>query len=103
LVDVLDVATAQIEAMIEHEREACPWGTTCCIISGGNRWHLYSDEHLLITHFHSGAAKLSVPARERLHALIGPVVLEPRDEVLWAHPPQTQKASLKRGFLVGCI
>jgi hypothetical protein len=25
----LDIAVAQIEAMIEPEREACPWGTTC--------------------------------------------------------------------------
>jgi hypothetical protein len=26
---ILDIAAAQIEAMIEPEREACPWGTTC--------------------------------------------------------------------------
>ena len=26
---VFDVAAAQIEAMVEPEREACPWGTTC--------------------------------------------------------------------------
>jgi len=29
----------------------------------GNRWRLYSDERLLITHCHSGAIKLSVPVR----------------------------------------
>ena len=32
------------------------------MISGGNRWRLYSDERLLITHCHSGAVKLSVPS-----------------------------------------
>ncbi len=26
---ILDIAVAQIEAIIEPEREACPWGTTC--------------------------------------------------------------------------
>jgi hypothetical protein len=26
---ILDIAVAQIEAMIQPEREACPWGTTC--------------------------------------------------------------------------
>ncbi|MCH7538596.1 MAG: hypothetical protein IID57_12155 [Proteobacteria bacterium] len=26
---ILDVAAAQTEAMIESEREACPWGTAC--------------------------------------------------------------------------
>jgi len=25
---ILDIPAAQIEAMIEPEREACPWGTT---------------------------------------------------------------------------
>ena len=30
---------------------------------GGNRWRLYSDESLLITHCHSGAIKLSVPTQ----------------------------------------
>ncbi len=34
---ILDIAVAQIEAMIEPEREACPWGTTCWMTSGGNR------------------------------------------------------------------
>ena len=27
--EILDVAATQIEAMIQPEREACPWGTTC--------------------------------------------------------------------------
>ena len=31
-------------------------------------------------------------ARHRLHALIGPVVLEPRDGVLWAHPSPNTKS-----------
>ena len=31
------------------------------MISGGNRWRLYSDERLLITHCHSGTVKLSAP------------------------------------------
>jgi len=26
--EILDVANAQIETMIQPEREACPWGTT---------------------------------------------------------------------------
>lgn len=33
------------------------------MIVGGNRWRLYSDERLLITHCHSGAIKLSVPSK----------------------------------------
>jgi hypothetical protein len=35
------------------------------MIVGGNRWRLYSDEDLLITHCHSGAIKLSVPSDGR--------------------------------------
>ncbi len=31
-------------------------------------------------------------ARDRLHALLGPVVLEPRDGVLWAHPSPNAKS-----------
>ena len=33
------------------------------MISGGNRWRLYSDERLFMPHCHSGAVKLSVPSK----------------------------------------
>ena len=34
---ILNIASAQIEAMLEPKREACPWATTCWMISGGKR------------------------------------------------------------------
>jgi hypothetical protein len=40
---------------------------------------------------------------DRLHVLLDPVVPEPREGGLWAHPSETQKASSKRGLLVGYI
>ena len=35
--EIFDITSTQIKAVIEPEREACPWGTTCWMISGGNR------------------------------------------------------------------
>jgi len=41
---------------------------------------LYSDEHLLITHCHSGAVKLSVPTEAYIEALL---VDEEMADLVW--------------------